>query len=184
MPTPPDFTNGTALDASSLNKIGQWLITTVSPTPATTIAVNGCFTSDYTNYTIIVTPIGLSGSSDITIRLRAGGTPSIVNYYLANIFADGASISAQAENNTANWRALNIGSTGTNGLNQFRFDLYGPAVAINTRYNYIGAGWSGTNVRYRSGMGFHDQTVAYDGFDLTASTTITATIAVYGYNNG
>jgi hypothetical protein len=178
----PDFSPGEVLTAAAMDSIGLWRVTTVSPTPATTIAVNNCFTSAYTNYMVIVTPIGLSGSSDITIRLRVGGTPSIVNYYLANIFADGASISAQAENNTANWRALNIGSTATNGLNQFKFDLYGPAVAVNTRYNYIGAGWSGTNVRYRSGMGFHDQSVSYDGFDLTASTTITATITVYGYN--
>jgi hypothetical protein len=178
----PDFSPGEVLTASAMDSIGMWRVITVSPTPGTTIALDNCFTSAYTNYMVIVTPIGLSGSSDITLRLRAGGTPNGGNYYLGNIFADGAALSSAAENNTANWRALNIGSTGTNALNQFKFDLYGPAVAVNTRYNYIGAGWSGTNVRYRSGMGFHDNGNIFDGFDLTASTTITATISVYGYN--
>jgi hypothetical protein len=178
----PSFASGEVLTAADMNAVGLWRVTTVSPTPATTIAVNNCFTSDYTNYCVIVTPIGLSGASDITLRLRAGGTPNGANYYLGNIFADGAALSSAAENNTGNWRALNIGSTATNALNQFKFDLYGPAVAVNTRYSYIGAGWSGTNVRYRSGMGFHDNGNIFDGFDLTASTTITATISVYGYN--
>jgi hypothetical protein len=178
----PDFSPGEVLTAAAMDSIGMWRVTTVSPTPATTIAVNNCFTSDWTNYCVIVTPIGLSGSSDITLRLRAGGTPNGANYYIANVFVEGSTINASAENNTANWRGMNIGSTATNGLNFLKFDLYGPAVAINTRYQNVSSGWNGTNIRYRSGTGFHDNGNIFDGFDLTASTTITATISVYGYN--
>jgi hypothetical protein len=77
---------------------------------------------------------------------------------------------------------MNIATVGTAPLNQLKFDVYGPAVATNTRYQVVSAGWSGTNVRYRSAMGFHDQAIAYDGFDLNADFNITATISVYGYN--
>jgi hypothetical protein len=178
----PDFSPGEVLTAAAMDSIGLWRVTTVSPTPATTIAVNNCFTSDYTNYLIIATPIGVASPSDITLRLRVGGTPSTVNYYMTNIFADGASLTSSSQNNIANWRALNIDSSNTSVINALRFELYGPALANSTRYHVIGAGWSGTNVRYRQAMGFHDPSVAYDGFDLTASSNITATISVYGYN--
>ena len=184
MPTPPDFTNGTPLDASSLNKVGLWHVVTVSPTPATTIAINNCFSSSFTNYSIICTPIGLSAPSDITLRLRSGASPSIVGYYISNIFVEGTSIQSVGENNTTSWRAMNIGSVGTGPINSLKFELYGPGASINTRYQMNSGGWNGSTIRNRSGIGFHDVATPYDGFDLTASGNISATISVYGYNKG
>jgi hypothetical protein len=46
------------------------------------------------------------------------------------------------------------------------------------------SGWDGSNVTNRSATGMHAQVVSYDGFDLSAGTDITATISVYGYNEG
>ncbi|CAB4138693.1 hypothetical protein UFOVP335_9 [uncultured Caudovirales phage] len=179
----PSFSPGEVLNASDMNAVGLWRVTTVSPTAATTIAVNNCFTSDYTNYTIIVTPISLASASDITLRLRVGGTPDTSgNYFLANIFVENTSIQSLGENATTNWRAMNIGAAGITGRNSLKFDLYGPAVATPTRYQMNSGGWSGSQIRYRSAVGFHDLSTAYDGFDLTASSNITATISVYGYN--
>lgn len=179
----PSFSAGEVLRATDMNAVGMWRVTTITPTPGTTIAVNNCFTSDYTNYTILVTPISLASASDITLRLRVGGTPDTsANYFLANIFVENTSIQSLGENGTTNWRAMNIGFAGSAGRNSLKFDLYGPAVATPTRYQMNNGGWSGTQVRYRSGVGFHDLSTAYDGFELTASSNITATIAVYGYN--
>jgi hypothetical protein len=183
MATPPTFSAGAVLTAAQMNKIGLYLVTTVTPTPSTVLAIDDCFTSDYSNYTIIVTPVALASTGDINLRLRSGGSPNNANYYMANLFVENTSVSALAENNTGSWRVMNIGTT-TTTINSLKFDLYGPAVVANTRYQMNSEAWSGTTIRYRSGVGFHDSGNAFDGFELVASSNITATISVYGYNKG
>lgn len=184
MATPPVFTTGAVLTAAQMNKIGLWHITTVSPTPATVVAVNSCFTSDFTNYLIMCSPIGAASATDIRIRLRAGATPSTVEYYMTNIFASAGSISSTSENAQSSWRGIYGGANqGLYGL--LSFDVYSPQVASSvSRYAMQSSGWDGSFVTNRSATGMHAQVVSYDGFDLSAATNITATISVYGYNKG
>jgi hypothetical protein len=180
--TYPTFNNGDVLPASDLNAIGLWRITTISPSPATSIIVNNCFTSDFTNYTVIVTPISVASGSDISLQLRTGAFNAVSDYYMANLFIDNTSISSVGENNVSSWRLMNIGAAGAGTFNSVKFDLYSPAVAANTRYQMTGGGWSGSQVRYRSGVGFQNQAIGFDGFCLNASSAITCTISIYGYN--
>jgi hypothetical protein len=180
--TYPTFNNGDVLPASDLNAIGLWRITTISPSPATAIIVNNCFTGDFTNYTVIVTPISVASGSDISLQLRTGAFNAVTNYYLANMFIDNTSISSVGENNTGSWRLMNIGAAGNGTLNSVKFDLYSPALAVNTRYQVNGGAWSGSQIRYRSGVGFHDQALSFDGFTILAASQISCTISIYGYN--
>jgi hypothetical protein len=167
-----------------MDRVGLWHIFTVTPTPATAIAINSVFTSAFRDYLIIVTPISVAAGSDISLQLRTGAFNAVADYFLANMFIDNTSITSIGENSTGSWRAMNIGAAGNGTLNSLKFDLYSPALAVNTRYQVNGGGWSGSQIRYRSGVGFHNQALGFDGFTLLASSAINATITVYGYNKG
>ena len=182
----PNFSPGEILTASAMDKIGLWHITTVSPTPATVIAVNNCFSSDYTNYRVLISPLGVSAASDIRIKLRIGTTPSSTEYYMTNVFASGGSISSTSENNQTSWRGMFTGASFANYA-ALTFDIFSPNVATQTRYIMQSSGWDGSSVINRSANGFHFVGSAYDGFELLSTTggaNITATISVYGYNKG
>jgi hypothetical protein len=183
----PDFSPGEILTAAAMDRIGLYHITTVTPTAATIIAVDGCFTSSFTNYRIMISPVGATLQTDIRIKLRASGTPSSVEYYMTNIFAYGGSISSSSENALSSWRGIFTGAN--QGLyGTLSFDVYSPQVAASvSRYQMTSSGWDTNFVTNRSATGFHAQTVSYDGFELlstTAGANITATISVYGYNKG
>lgn len=186
----PESTDAVANGATAMEnlattvdtKAGLVKVGTYTPTPATVISVSNAFDSKFANYLVICTPIGVASASDISLRLLVGASASSVGYYLANIFVENTSIQSLGENNTGSWRAMNIGSALTFPINSLKFDLYGPAIATNTRYQMNGGGWSGTFIRYRSAVGFHDVPTSYDGFQLIAGSNITATINVYGYN--
>jgi hypothetical protein len=182
----PNFSPGEVLTAGAMDSIGLWHITTVSPAAATVVAVNNCFSSDYTNYRVLISPLGVSLASDIRIKLRIGSTPSSTEYYMTNVFASGGSISSTSENNQTSWRGM---FTGANFANYaaLTFDIFSPNVATQTRYIMQSSGWDGTSVINRSANGFHFVGSAYDGFELLSTTggaNITATISVYGYNKG
>ena len=180
----PVFSTGEVLTASSMNQIGLWHITTVSPTPATTIAINNCFSSSFNSYRIIASPIGVAGtiSTDTSLRLRVGGVPSGLAYYQTTIFAESSTLFSNSENAVGNFRFL---ATASNNLtyNFVTAELHGPFLTSATKYQNIHSGW-GANIRQRQTTGFHDAAISYDGFELTAPSNITATISVYGYNKG
>jgi len=181
----PIFTTGEVLTAANMNQIGLWHITTVSPTPATTIAINNCFSSSFNSYRIIATPIGVAASisTDTSLQLRAGGVANVTQYYQTTIFAEAATLFSNSENNTASFRFLATASS-TTVYNFVTAEIHSPFLATPTRYENVHSGWGGTNTRQRRTTGFHDHAISYDGFQLTAPSNITATISVYGYNKG
>jgi hypothetical protein len=180
----PDFSPGEVLTSSVMDRVGLWHITTVTPTPANTIVVSNVFTSGFRDYLVICTPIGVVAGSDITLQLRTGAFPAVTAYYMTNLFVEGTSVTSSGENNVGSWRAMNLGAAGNPTFNSLKFDVYGPQVASHTRYQVNGGGWSGSQVRYRSAVGFQGESISFDGFQLNASSNISATITVYGYNKG
>jgi len=70
MPTPPDFVNATALDASSLNAVGLWLVKTQTlSTGQTSITVSDAFNSDYSRYLIQIEDLTRSAGGNILFQL-------------------------------------------------------------------------------------------------------------------
>jgi hypothetical protein len=167
-----------------LTNAGLVYVTSANPTAATTVGINSCFSAVANNYRVIVTPISAAGPSDIDLRLRVGGVPaSLGNYYQTNIFSGGGTIVSTSENGRTSWRGMNLGAAGNPVYNSLVFDIFGPFVALATRYQMQSGGWNGTDILNRSAIGFHALNTAYDGFELVASTNITATITVYAYRN-
>jgi hypothetical protein len=71
MATPPDFTNGTALDASSLNAVGLWRIATTSFSSAPSVEIQNCFSSDFRNYKVFLNVFG-NNSHNLQMRFMTG----------------------------------------------------------------------------------------------------------------
>jgi hypothetical protein len=84
MPTPPDFTNGTALDASSLNALGLWLVKKVTiGAGVTSVPVTNCFSADYENYKIVFSGgVGsIEQSAIVQLNNSTGATYQVFGYY-------------------------------------------------------------------------------------------------------
>ena len=182
MPTPPDFTNGTPLDASSLNAVGLWLVKTQTiGAGVSSVTVNTAFTADYDNYRVVVTGGTQSSSNSIvTMTLTASGVSSTANYYATFPFTayTGGAFTILNTNNGAGWpyvaMSLNNGLSGA-------FDVYQPAIAAKTSFGGF------TNRGDISGFvsGYHNASTSYDGFNLAinAGTMTGGIIRVYGYRN-
>jgi hypothetical protein len=180
------FTSGEILTAADTNayltNAGLVYVNSVTPTAATTVGLNSCFTSTYANYRVIVTPVSAAGSTDIDIRLRVGGVAAVgANYYMTNIFSGAGLITSSSENTRTSFRGAFLGAAGNATFNSIAFDIYGPQLAIATRYQLQSSGWDGTNIANRSATGYHSLATAYDGIEFLGSSAITATITVFGY---
>ncbi len=179
MATPPVFLDAEILYASSMNKIGMWLVKTqIIGTGVSSVSVTSAFSSDYENYKIIVN--GGVGSTTQAIGITMTG--STTGYYGSTIAAsyNSATVSNNGMNNSSSWAFGGV-STATN--NHATFELYGPNLAKTTAIAgaYINASTGGNGGTI---SGYHNVATAYTGFTLTVSGTMTGgTIRVYGYRD-
>ena len=80
MATPPVFTAGQVLTAAQMNKIGLWEVyPETAVTGVSTITRDGVFTSDFTNYLLIITGTNAS-SGNMNMQFRVGGVTAATNY--------------------------------------------------------------------------------------------------------
>ena len=176
------FTTGEVLTASDTNTYlansGLVYVGGGTLAAAGTIAVNGCFTSTYTNYRILLWQTGLSAAGDIFFNLRASGTSSTANYYWNRIISNGSIFGAVANLSTSHYVAYSASTP----LFSATIEVFEPQVATQTKINSAGQGYNGANSDSRTTSGFHDIATSYDGFSLTSSVaTISTKYAIYGY---
>jgi hypothetical protein len=152
----------------------------VTFTAATTMNINGCFTSTYDNYLIVMRSTA-STYVDIRMRLRVGGTDATgVNYAYQLLQADSTSVSAAR--NAANdfLRIADGSSTQRDGTHIY---MYGPALAQPTaaRSVYV-LGY--LNAALGAHAGTHSLSTAYDGMTLYPSSgNFTGALTIYGLAN-
>jgi hypothetical protein len=198
MPTPPDFTNGTALDASSLNQVGLWKIAAASFSGITTGApldVNNVFSSDFTNYRLIVR-IAVTGqnNSSLCLRMRtvaAQEAGSLYNYGWGGSYVQPGPVFQWGGYSITNPFAPDTfffaGATpGIGYSGQMSIDLFSPNAPRQTRF--VGQGYTDyTGANYNvaiHGAGELQTATAYTGFRIfpsTASGSYTGEYALYGY---
>jgi hypothetical protein len=149
----------------------------VSFTSASAISLNGCFTSTYTNYQIILNVKG-SGTLGLSLRLRSSGTDSSTSYYRNGIYAIFSSATLNGVNSN-NANEYSFGNVRNSEDSSYIFDFLKPYVLDRTVMTCRGSGANYWDI----GVAFHDLTnVAYDGFTIyPPSGNITGTVSVYGY---
>jgi hypothetical protein len=157
------------------NTLGQ-----VTYSGASSVSLNGVFTSTYRNYKVVGQMLGSAGL-DLFIRLRASGSDnSTANSYTNQIsFVTSATVSAEDLTSTSAKFLPNASST---LINTFSAEFFNPQIAAAT--GITTSAISNQNAGYWVNCGIiHDQTVSYDGFTFLATGgTITGTLSVYGYN--
>lgn len=147
----------------------------VSYTAATTVRVNGCFTSEFENYLVLYNVSARSAAVDASWRMRVGGADDTgSNYSYVRGFDAGTSRTV-ASSATATSALVDIGG----GRSSSVLNVFSPALAVPTRLTGTSTGSSTI-----ASIGFeHSLSTAYDGFTIfPASGNFGGTICVYGYD--
>lgn len=179
------FTDNTSLGASDINTYlnngGLVYITQASWASGGTVSVNNCFTSTYSTYRLVIRN-SRHATTDVNLlfRLRASGTDATTGYYWGlNTLTFAGANNSSALANTDSIRTIAAGLTLASGGT---IDVIDPQKANATLVMTTGQ-FASTTGEVRFGAGMLNNTTAYDGFSLIASSgNLTAlTVLVYGY---
>jgi hypothetical protein len=184
------FTTGEVLTAADtntyLNNGGLVYVTSGTQSGTTALNVDGCFTSTYQNYRIILNAIQVSTAARaLRLQFRAGGVTN------ANMFYDYAYNGYRANGTTNNTglAAQSFAEIGTYidtfanaTLGACTIDVLNPQVTDRTMSLVIAQGYEGAYA-YRSGGFVQGEAVSFDGFRITLSGTgnVGFNYTVYGY---
>lgn len=149
----------------------------VTFTAATTINVNGCFTSSYDNYLVVIRHALNSGSDSVSLRLRLSGTDaSGSDYTRQTLLANSTTVSGGRVTTTL-WRSADTNSSPRCGSH---FYFYGPALSQPTAFRSVNvSGESGALLGDYAAT--HGLSTAYDGFTwYVASGNLTGALTIYG----
>jgi hypothetical protein len=175
----PSSVAGTGVSFSSTTGV-------VTFTNATSVSVNGCFTSAFANYRINWDIPTTSATLNITMQLRASGTNAATGYDRLVNGGTGA-VAAPTMANNLNQTSWQVAAASTS-QHHSALELWRPAVAVGTVGLLTGNGLTNpptaasTFATQQSNL-FHRTATAYDGFTLTPSTgNFTGTLRIQGYN--
>lgn len=183
MPIPAGYTSGQIVQAVPTG-IQSALVCVKGETAlsSTSVIADNVFTSDYSNYLIMLRYTTV-GNNSIQARLRVGGvSASGANYNSQLIAAVGASPSAGLTSSDTSVQFC----TASNGdyKSSASIELFSPAIAEPTNFQIMNnpslAGY--TTVRYYSWASNHTVATAYDGIEFFCVGDMTGTYAIYGYS--
>lgn len=148
----------------------------------TALSANGCFTSAFENYVVLVNCSSKSAAVDMELRLRAGGVDSTVSYrYSRNTVTSALSANQNLAASSALVDAAQLaGSTVDSEIKLFR-----PALAAFTTGLSVGTTYNTTPSLATWETGFaHQVAASFDGFTLSVSagSMTQGRVRVYGIN--
>ena len=150
---------------------------TVSFSAVGSVSLNGVFTSTYENYKVIFSLDVATGTPNLTFRFRAAGSDNSTSGYF--LFGDrsGGAVSNVASLSQTSMLLGNASTSTNNGILEIFKPQLTATKAVQANYYYSN---NGENYDLFCGTNF---TTSSDGFSLiTASSTFTGTVSVYGYN--
>jgi hypothetical protein len=181
--TYPVFASGDVLNASDMNAVGLWLVKTQAVgTGVSSVTVSSCFSSDYTNYKIIIDSVaGGTGSMGMQLNGATGST-----YLMGGTFYTfgSATVNGYGPAATTRWTdAFALETNTSSGV----MDIFAPNLARRTTAtaNSIKSGAGGATEAHYFMNFLETSTAQHTGFTLTpvGGTMTGGTIRVYGYRN-
>ena len=151
----------------------------VTFTAATSVSVNGCFSSTYDNYLIVMRGIGSVASENYRGRLRLSGTDaSGSNYVFQLLAANGATVSgARPAAQTYAEFSYTGATTLRDGCHVY---VYGAALAQPTAFRSVTMS-ALNDAAIADYACTHSLSTAYDGITLFPSSgNITGSLTIYG----
>jgi hypothetical protein len=183
------YTAGQVLTASSLNNNltfaasagGLVCVKAETALSGTSTVANNVFTSDYSNYQILLRYTTV-GNNAIYTRMRVGGvSASGANYNYQVLAAVGASPTSNLTTADTSFQVA-VASNG-DFKSSAVIDLFSPAIAEPTNFQIMNNASLGgyTTLRWYSWMANHTLTTAYDGLEFFCAGNMAGTYAIYGY---
>ena len=176
------FTTGEVLTASDTNTYlansGLVYVGGTTFSAASTPFVNGCFTSNYQNYRII---ISISGSASSNLRLRVRyGTSTVETTAVYDRWGFSVTSGVIANLTAAGEQSLFLGGFYSGELTPYAMDVFSPNDASRTMI--MPYSWnSATGAQVFMPARVSTNTV-YTGIEiLTDSGTLTGSMRIYGY---
>lgn len=179
----PVIPNSIAVASGSASVSGNGLITITS---ASTLSLNGVFTSAFRDYKVMYNILGAS-SIIMSSRLRASGTDASTasTYGAGRLY--GVDSGSGSQNNGYNDAFGLVPNSGAKNIGEITY--LRPYLSVNTNIYQWGAVWTGetsvTSMAQQFGFCVHSPTNSYDGFTLfnTSSANMTGTVQVFGIRN-
>ena len=148
---------------------------------STSVIADNVFTSDYSNYLIMLRYTTV-GNNSIESRLRVGGVSASGSDYNSQLTS---SVATTPSSNRVNTTSQQI-ATASNGdfKSSSVIHLFSPAIAEPTNFQIANnpslLGYTG--VRNYIWMANHTVATAYDGIEIFCAGNMTGTYAIYGYS--
>lgn len=179
MATPPDFSVGQVLTAAHMDAVGMWKVGGGSYSAANPIAIEGCFTSDFTHYRVVGALYGSNASQDLNLNFYTG-TNTLYNSLNHNrwghSFSGGTFTSQTASANATCW--ISVTSNTSTLLSSFTIDIFNPNEAVRTKLQSTSLGQNAVIYTLYYDLA---NTETFTGFQLDAAAgSLTGTVNVYG----
>lgn len=157
---------------------------TVYLTNCTKLEVNGCFTSKFNTYTIVMNLASANSTANhMRFTPRSGGADSIATAFGAGyvVGQNGTGGSYVSANGTA---YFNIGYTASNAQFGSMVDFIMAWGAVPKKLHFRTMGGDGTLAQSAHGSVYHTASGNVDGFSLATSggATFSGSVSIYGYN--
>lgn len=151
---------------------------------ASSVSLNGVFSSTYTNYMMVLNIQSRSTTNYITLRFRAAGTDTTsAQYYSQYMRATSTTVTA---NSASTATSAEFVTSSTNSPSFTTATIYQPQVASLNSYfsNQSNVGVPTTSGYIEQMVGGVNVTTQFDGFTLLTTTgTITGLVSIYGLVN-
>ena len=149
---------------------------------ASSVSLNGAFTSTYSNYKILLTLTSIA-TGNIESRLRASGSDDSVATYNHGVFQynSGNSSGGFAANTNLNRWLITVGSSSLSPVS-LSMEVFMPQETQRTSMSLIAQGSDNTNYNSYYGAGVKAATTSFDGITFIFSGGTTGTLRVYGYS--
>lgn len=153
----------------------------VTFTGASSVSLNGVFSSTYTNYLAILNLTATSTEQNFSMRLRASGTDTTSSTYRRYRIGLTAGISGTQTTTTS----MEVGGFNSTYITAggFQMTFYGPNVANRTAFQSMSQQADSNNDNsVQITTGSQTDSTQFDGFTLFVGGTFAGTVTVYGYS--
>jgi hypothetical protein len=181
-PAAPKFWDGSAF-ATLAPAPGLELITSEVFSAVSSVSVNGCFTSAFVNYRIVLGLFAATTGINNWIRFRSSGADQTATNYRWSRLAVPTTGSLTNEGSGSD--SVIVYSRTSDANDTAVLEVYSPAVA-GAKTGLASGPFAENSATFHSGFtaGIYNATGAFDGFTLSRdSGTMTGTLRVYGYED-
>ena len=169
--------------ARGTKKAGMVLLSNLSFSGVASQSFNDVFSATYDNYLIKYNNFTTVSNGNISLRLRKSGVDNSSSIYTRQADnSDGTTITTSRTTTTAILVLSPSATTTANGFGET--SVFSPNNASTCTGFQVSLTYGGASLTKQVNIGVHDlaSSADFDGFTLIASTTMTGTVSVYGYN--